>query len=275
MKAVLFGASKGIGRALARLMAARGDRLFLLEHVAEELELSARDLEIRGAPKPVATAHCDLLQPATFTPALDLAWQELGGFDTVVVTAGLFAPQEELESDSELAARVLMADFTNTVLFCEEARKRLLAGKGDSPRPTFGRCPPERPGGCCAQMGTVPFSGPGTLCVFSSVAGERGRKPVILYGAAKAGLSRYLEGLDHKFLARGLRTICVKPGFVKTGMTVGLKPPPFAGTPEEVARRVLKAIDRGWPEVYVPWPWRFVMCVIRRLPRWVMRRIGF
>jgi decaprenylphospho-beta-D-erythro-pentofuranosid-2-ulose 2-reductase len=257
MKAVLFGASKGIGRALARLMAARGGRLFLLEHVPEELELSARDLEIRGAPKPVATAHCDLLQPATFAPALDQAHRELGGFDTVVVTAGLFSAQEDLENDPELAARLLMADFTNTVLFCEEARKRLLS------------IPLSTPHALCEEAGA------GTLCVFSSVAGERGRKPVILYGAAKAGLSRYLEGLDHKFRARGLKTICVKPGFVKTGMTVGLKPPPFAGTPEEVARRVLNAIDRGWPEVYVPWPWRFVMCVIRRLPRWVMRRIGF
>ncbi len=161
-----------------------------------------------------------------------------------------------------MAARLLTADFTNTVLFCEEARKRLLAGKGDRPL----LC--EAPEGPCRHKGPVPFSGGGTLCVFSSVAGERGRKPVILYGAAKAGLSRYLEGLDHKFRARGLRTICVKPGFVKTGMTVGLKPPPFAGTPEDVARRVLKAIDRGWPEVYVPWPWRWVMCVIRRLPRW-------
>jgi decaprenylphospho-beta-D-erythro-pentofuranosid-2-ulose 2-reductase len=242
MKAVLFGASKGMGRAMARLMAARGDRLFLLEHVAEELELSARDLEVRGAPKPVKSAHCDLLQPATFAPALDEAQRELGGIDAVVVTAGLYATQEDLENDSDLAARLLAADFTNTVLFCEEARKRLLGG---------------------------------TLCVFSSVAGERGRKPVVLYGAAKAGLSRYLEGLDHKFRARGLRTVCVKPGFVKTGMTVGLKPPPFAGTPDEVARRVLKAIDRGWPEVYVPWPWRFVMCVIRNLPRWVMRKIEF
>jgi len=111
--------------------------------------------------------------------------------------------------------------------------------------------------------------------VISSVAGERGRKPVVLYGAAKAGLSRYLEGLDHKFRARGLKTVCVKPGFVQTGMTVGLKPPPFAGTPEEVARRVIKAIDRGWPEVYVPSAWRWVMCVIRGLPRFAMRRIEF
>ena len=245
MKAVLFGASKGMGRALARLMAARGDRLFLIGRTPEDLERSARDLEIRGAPTPVMTAFCDLLKPESFAPALDQAERELQGFDTVVVTAGMFAAQEEMETDPELAARVLAADFTGTVLFCEEARRRLL--------PTGG----------------------GTLCVFSSVAGERGRKPVILYGAAKAGLSKYLEGLDHKFRARGLRTVCVKPGFVKTGMTAGLKPPPMAGEPEAVARRVLRAIDRGRPEVYAPAAWRGVMCIIRNLPRVVRRKIEF
>ncbi len=245
MKAVLFGASKGMGRALARLMAARGDRLFLIGRVPDDLERSARDLEIRGAPAPVKTARCDLLAPESFAPALDQAERELQGFDTVVVTAGLFATQEELENDPQLAARVLAADFTGTVLFCEEVRRRLLAAGG------------------------------GTLCVFSSVAGERGRKPVILYGAAKAGLSQYLEGLDHKFRARGLRTVCVKPGFVKTGMTAGLKPPPMAGEPEAVARCVLRAIDRGRPEVYTPAAWRGVMCIIRNLPRFIMRKIEF
>lgn len=245
MKAVLLGATSGMGRALSRLLAARGDRLFLLGDVVESLKMSARDLEIHGAPGPVETAYCDLLQPATFAPAIDQAARELDGFDTVVVTAGLFATQNELENDPQLAARVLAADFTNTVLFCEEARKRLLA------------------------------TGGGTLCAFSSVAGDRGRKPVILYGAAKAGLSHYLEGLDHKFRSCGLKTVCVKPGFVKTRMTIGMKPPPFAGEPEAVSRRVLRAIDHGWPEVYAPWPWRWVMGMIRRLPRLVMRKIEF
>jgi len=253
-----------MGRAIARLLAARGDRLFLVEHVDEQLERSARDLEILGAPRPVGTAHCDLLRPETFAPALDQAWRDLEGFDLVVVTAGLFSLQEELEADTAAAARLLAADFTNTVLFCEEARKRLLRCDGAGVPPAD-----------AAQKAPVPFSAGGTLCVFSSVAGERGRKPVVLYGAAKAGLTHYLEGLDHKFRARGLRTICVKPGFVKTGMTVGLKPPPFAGTPEQVARRVVRAIDRGWPEVYCPAPWRFVMCMIRNLPRFVMRKIEF
>src|SRR5207253_2265637 len=128
----------------------------------------------------------------------------LGGFDTVVVTAARFATQDELENDPALLARLLTADFTNTILFCEAVRKRLLARGG------------------------------GTLCVFSSVAGERGRKPVALYGAAKAGLSRYLEALDHKHHSAGLCVITVKPGFVKTSMTAGLRPPPFAGEPDEV-----------------------------------------
>jgi short-subunit dehydrogenase len=163
----------------------------------------------------------------------------------VVVTAGLYEQQEKLEEDAALTARLLAVNFTNTVLFCEEARRRLLKRGG------------------------------GKLCVFSSVAGERGRKPVVLYGATKAGLSRYLEGLDHRYHERGLRVICVKPGFVKTGMTQGLKPPPFAGEPEPVARRVLGAIDRGTPVVYAPGAWRWVMCVIRALPRAVMRKVKF
>ena len=245
MRVVFFGATRGMGRALARALAQRGDRLFLLGRDPEDLARSAQDLEVIAGGGKVDAALCDLLQPDTFGPALEQAQRSLGGFEAVIVTAGLFAPQEQLEADATLRSDLLTADFTNTIQFCEEARQRLLAAGG------------------------------GTLCVFSSVAGERGRKPVILYGAAKAGLSHYLEGLDHKFRAQGLRTICVKPGFVKTGMTAGLKAPPFAGEPDAVARVVLKAIDRGKPVVYAPRIWRWVMLVIRSLPRAVMRRIGF
>lgn len=246
MKTAFLGATKGMGRSLARRMAERGDALFLLGRDTSDLERSARDLEARaGTDAKVGTAVCDLADPSTFAPALDAARDALGGLDAVVVTAALFKSQEELERDTAAALELLTVNFSNTVAFCEEARKRLLEGGG------------------------------GTLCVFSSVAGERGRKPVAIYGAAKAGLSRYLEALDHKYRSAGLKTICVKPGFVKTGMTAGLKPPPFAGEPDAVARDVLRAIDRGSPEVYTPFMWRWVMLVIRNLPRFVMRRIGF
>ena len=96
-----------------------------------------------------------------------------------------------------------------------------------------------------------------------------------MYGAAKAGLSRYLEGLDHRYRAEGLVTVCVKPGFVTTSMTEGLPRPPFAGHADAVARRVLAAIDQGKPVVYAPPAWALVMFLIRLLPRFVMRRLDF
>jgi NAD(P)-dependent dehydrogenase (short-subunit alcohol dehydrogenase family) len=233
-----------MGRALARLMAERGDALFLLGRQADDLERSARDLEVRSGRGQVRWAVCDLERPDTFAPALDAAVAELQALDVVVVTAGLFGTQDQLEANPTLLASVLNANFTATILFCEEARKRLVQPRA-------------------------------TLCVFSSVAGDRGRKPTVLYGATKAGLSGYLEGLDHRYRTSGLRVVCVKPGFVKTAMTSGLPPPPFAGEPDAVARVVLRAIDRGSPVVYAPWIWGWIMLVVRLLPRFVMRRANF
>lgn len=246
MKVVFLGATKGIGRALARKMAERGDRLFLLGRDQDELAKSAADLMARD-PKQRSVSHapCDLERRETFESALQAADAALEGFDTVIISGALFGTQERLEAEPEFLARLLDANFTGTILLCEAARKRLLSRGG------------------------------GKLCVFSSVAGDRGRKPVILYGATKAGLSYYLEALDHRYRAEGLETITIKPGFVKTSMTQGLKPPPFAGEPEPVAQRVLAAIDAGRPVVYAPAIWRLVMMVIRRLPRFVMRRVGF
>ncbi len=246
MRVVFVGATQGMGRALSRLLAERGDALFLLGRDEAELARSARDLEARApAATTVGTAPLDLAGSAGFDAALTAADDALGGFDTVVVTAGLFATQEELEADPARLEELLTVNFTNTVLFCEAARKRLLARGG------------------------------GTLAVFSSVAGDRGRKPVALYGATKAGLSHYLESLDHRYRAAGLATVCVKPGFVRTGMTEGLKAPPFAGEPVAVAHRVLAAILDRRPVVYAPAAWWWVMAIVRRLPRFVMRRVGF
>jgi short-subunit dehydrogenase len=233
-----------MGRALARELVARGDALFLLGRDVEQLERSAADLAIRGQSE-VGHAECDLEKPEQFGPALEAAREALGGIDCVIVTAALFATQDQLEADIELTRRLTTVNYANTVVFCEHARKLLLEAGG------------------------------GSLVVFSSVAGDRGRKPVAIYGSSKAGLSHYLESLDHKFRADGLVTLCVKPGFVKTGMTEGLSPPPFAGEPEQVARDVVRAIDRKKPMIYTPGMWALVMLVIRNLPRFIMRKIGF
>ena len=245
-RVAILGATKGMGRALARACAARNEQLCLLGRDLAELARSVSDLQARGATA-AAFAYCDLADPATFAGALEAAVARLGGLDVIIVKAAAFATQAQLDADPARVKALLTVDFTNTVLFCEAARRILLSSGSANP----------------------------TLCVFSSVAGERGRKPVILYGAAKAGLTRYLEAIDHAFHADGLRVVCVKPGFVRTSMTEGLPVPPFAGDPDAVATRVLTAIDRGTPVVYAPSIWAVIMAVIRLLPRSVMRRIDF
>ncbi len=246
MRVAILGATQGMGRAIARLLAERGDQVFVLGIEPEELARTSADLQAHSpSHMPVGAALCDLADPSTFAAALDAAEADLGDVECVVVTAAIFATQDTLEEDLDRTELLLRLNFTNTVVFCEHVRRRLLQRGG------------------------------GTLCVFSSVAGDRGRKPVVLYGAAKAGLSHYLEGLDHRHHEDGLRVITVKPGFVKTGMTAGLKPPPFAGEPVAVAASVVRAIDRGTPVVYAPGIWRLVMLVICALPRFIMRKVGF
>jgi len=244
VKVAFVGATRGMGRALARALAERGDALFLLGRDAVEMARSARDLEARGPRAPVGHAPLDLGRPAGFAEALDAADRALGGLDALVVTGGAFGRQEELAGDPARLAALLEVNFTGTALLCQQAATRLAARGG------------------------------GLVCAFSSVAGDRARRNY-LYGASKAGLSAFLDGLDLVYRERGVRVLCVKPGFVRTAMTAGLPVPPFAGEPEAVAAAVVRAIDRGRHQVYAPGIWRWIMLVIRVLPRAVLRRVQF
>jgi len=245
VKAAIVGGTRGMGRALARLLAARGDAVVLLGRDAHELAISARDLTARGARDAVVTGRLDLAEPAGFAAALDAADASVGGLDTLVVTAGDFAAQDDLERDPERLRHLLEVNFTATATLCQLAAERFAARGG------------------------------GTICAFSSVAGDRARRSNYLYGASKAGLSAFLEGLGLAYRDRHVRVVCVRPGFVKTTMTAGLPVPPFAGEPDAVARTVLAALDRGRPVVYAPGIWRLVMLIIRALPRAILRRLSF
>lgn len=245
MKAIILGATKGMGRALARAMAARGDELFLLGRSEEELEKSASDLAVRGGRKSFGHGFCDLEKRDSFDGALDAAWTALGNVDAFVITAAIFDTQDHLEDDPDAVANLLDVNLSSTVALCERVRVRMLE------------------------------SGGGTICAFSSVAGDRGRKPVVIYGASKAGLSYYLEGLDLRYRDQGLKVVTIKPGFIRTSMTDGLDEPPFAADADEVVADVLDAIDKGKPVVYVPRIWKYVMAVVKRIPRSVMRKLSF
>jgi decaprenylphospho-beta-D-erythro-pentofuranosid-2-ulose 2-reductase len=115
--------------------------------------------------------------------------------------------------------------------------------------------------------------GHGTLVVLSSVAGERARRSNYRYGSTKAGLDAFAQGLGDALWDSGVRVMVVRPGFVRTRMTAGLEPAPLATTPARVAEAVVQGLARGAHTVWVPGALRWVMAVLRHLPRGLFRRL--
>lgn len=235
MKVVILGALSGIAVEIGRIYAARGADLGLLDLSDSELTRLADDLKVRGAGS-VKTQAMDLSAPASYEGVLDEFAAGLGGIDVLVLTYGILGDQARALADFGHAGDILRIDFTSAALWLLAAAKRV------------------NPKGCIA--------------VFSSVAGDRGRKSNFVYGAAKGGLAIFAQGLAHECATMGPHLIIAKPGFVITPMTAGMKRGgPLWTSAERVAQIVVAAIDkkRG-PVVYVPWFWRWIMLLIRLVP---------
>lgn len=236
---LVLGAASDIGRAIARAYAAEGHPVQLAARNPERLEADATDLRIRHQVA-VTTHGFDVLDTTSHAAFLD-------GLDpqptTIICVVGLLGDQERSEADPEAAELVMRTNYLGPALVLEAAGRRLEA------------------------------RGSGVLIGVSSVAGERGRASNYVYGSAKAGFTAYLSGLRNRLHGTGVRVVTVKPGFVRTRMTEGMKlPGPLTAEPDEVGRAVLRADREGRDIVYVRPVWRIIMAVIRSIPERLFKK---
>jgi short-subunit dehydrogenase len=242
-RVLILGATSDIARAVAQALAARGDALILAAHDRAEVARIAADLRVRHGVE-VQERWFDALAFDSHARLMEECFSS--GLDGVIACHGYMAAQSVAEADGSEAHRVLDVNLKSYVSLLNPAAARL-----------------------CARGG-------GFICALSSVAGDRGRQSNYLYGAAKAGLSAYLQGLRNRLSSSGVAVITVKPGFVDTAMTWGLLKPgsPLVARPQHVARDVLRAIDRHRDVVYTPWFWRWIMLVIRSIPERLFKRLS-
>ncbi|HSR08635.1 MAG TPA: SDR family NAD(P)-dependent oxidoreductase, partial [Bryobacteraceae bacterium] len=113
----------------------------------------------------------------------------------------------------------------------------------------------------------------GHIAVIGSVAGDRIRRSNYVYGTSKSGLALFAEGLRLRLAPANVPVLVVKPGFVDTPMTAHLKKSVLFASPQYVARGILRAVEAGKNEIYLPGFWRLIMLVIRQLPYAVMKRL--
>jgi short-subunit dehydrogenase len=229
------GATSAIAQAVARLLAARGARFFLVARDAARLEAVAADLRARGAAA-AALAVADLDDLDRHGALADEALAALGGIDIALLAQGTLPDAARCEASFAEARAAIHTNFVGVASLAAALASR-MEGRGRA-----------------------------TIAALGSVAGDRGRRSNYVYGAAKGALAIYLDGLRHRLHGTGVNVLTVKPGFVDTPMTRGFAKGPLWASPERVASGIVNAIDRGARVVYVPWFWRPIMAVVRAIP---------
>ncbi|MFT4227138.1 SDR family NAD(P)-dependent oxidoreductase [Micropruina sp.] len=232
----IFGGRSEIGLEIANRLAA-GNLVVLASRPGGERP------EVPGAER-VLHVDFDADDVASHAAVVERIEAEVGTIDIAVLTFGVLGNQKLAEADAAEVVRIVHTDFT--------AQASLLTVLADRMRARAS----------------------GTLVAFSSVAGQRVRRPNYVYGSAKAGLDGFASGMADALHGSGVDLVIARPGFVIGRMTEGMSPAPFSSTPDQVAEAVVKRIREGGPvEVWIPWQLRVLCFVARFVPRAIWRRM--
>jgi short-subunit dehydrogenase len=246
--ALILGASSGIGAALARELARQGYRLALVARNEAALVALANEINADHAGPPQARSYPNDVRAFDDAPALyQRITDDLGGaraLRLVAYVAGVMPPGEGGVWSFDEERAMIETNLLGAMRWLDLAAE------------SFAR------------------AGEGVIVGVSSTGGDRGRRGNSAYMASKAGLSTYLESLRYRLRGTGVRVVTIKPGYVATAMTAGLKlPQALIITPERAAQRIAQAARKSSGVVYVPGYWAPIMWGIRQLPAAAIARL--
>ncbi|HOZ45481.1 MAG TPA: SDR family oxidoreductase [Candidatus Hydrogenedentes bacterium] len=242
---VVLGACSTIARATAGEFARDGYAVILGDPDTEEMACVAADLHTRYD-VPVHALDFDALDFASHAEFLEACRRAVGGLpEGLLVFFGYMPEQAATQADFALAHRVIDLNFTGVVSILH-----VFAAAFEARRSGF-------------------------IAALSSVAGDRGRKTNYTYGSAKGGLTVFLSGLRNRLHDAGVQVTTVKPGFMDTKMTFGMKlPAPLVASPEQAGKDIFAAVKRGKDVVHVRWFWRYIMMIICHIPEWQFKKMS-
>ena len=235
--AIIIGASSGIGRALAKTLSSEGYALGLASRRTNLLNDLAREI-----PTATFVKTLDVSEPDGAMAALRNLIQEMGDVELFVVNSGTGFVNHDLDWVPERSTiEVNVLGFTAMI----NVAVRHLEARGA-----------------------------GQLVGISSIAALRGNREAPAYGASKAFISNYLDGLRHKYSKLGLpiSVTDVLPGFVDTAMAKG-DGKFWVAPPEKAARQIWEAIRKRRKRVYVTRRWRIIAWIIRIMPDWIAHKL--
>lgn len=241
LNALVVGATSSLAQAVCQGLAARGYGLILCGRDEGELDLMARDLTIRHD-VPCRKLVADFVDSG-FSAESIIA--QAGDFSHAVIAAGDMGAADPTHIGN--LAFTMHVNYTVPAQLCTAIAKVMAERYAEQKRP-------------------------GVLAIVSSVAGDRGRQGNYAYGAAKAALSTFASGLRGRFFKQGVHVLTVKPGFIDTPMTWGMKSPLIASR-EAVAADIIEAMEKRRNVIYAPWVWKYIMLIIMHIPEKIFKRL--
>ncbi|MBK8905931.1 MAG: SDR family NAD(P)-dependent oxidoreductase [Anaerolineaceae bacterium] len=245
-RAIIIGASSGIGAALVRELALSGYLVAAVARREAKLQELSDSVKTAVAPHSVKTYSHNVTDYDEIPVLFQTIVQELGGLDLIVYVAGVQPSVTVDEYNFEKDRKMIEVNLLGAIAWLNQAALRF-----------------ER-------------AGQGQIVGIGSIAGDRGRVGSPVYNTSKAGLATYLESLRNRLTRHGVNVVTVKPGYVDTVLLAeNAKKPFWVISPQQAASQIHKAIRRHKQTVYVPARWGLVGLIIRHIPSVIFRRLSF
>ncbi|MBI3187635.1 MAG: SDR family NAD(P)-dependent oxidoreductase [Gammaproteobacteria bacterium] len=242
---VIIGATSAIAEHCARLWAQTNlIDITLVGRDTSRIERIAKDLQVRSPQSEIHIVKTGFIEPNVIQSTADNIFAS-GPVDIVLIAHGTLPDQIDCQNNLSTTHDALEINGVSPALYAEAFARHMAV----------------------ANLGT--------LAIIGSVAGDRGRKSNYVYGAAKGLITRYAQGLQHRFAGTGVKVVLIKPGPTDTPMTAHLKNQGAKLTSvESVAKNIVKAIEHGKATAYVPCKWQIIMLIIRHLPAFIFNKLN-
>lgn len=240
----IIGATSSISEHCARIWAKESSvELILVGRDQRKLEVVAADLLVRSPNAKIEMLATNLIDPTAIQKTVNSLF-ETDPVDIALIAHGSLPPQQDCQSNLTLNYSTLEINGISPALYAEAFAQHM------------------------AKLNR------GSIAIIGSVAGDRGRKSNYVYGAAKGLVTRYAQGLQHRFAGSGIAVSLIKPGPTKTPMTAAMQGSEKFATPEEVAKLITAGIDAKKTVIYAPTKWWLIMMVIRHLPSLIFNKMN-
>lgn len=245
-RVIIFGATSAIAEQTARQLVAQGASLYCVGRNNNKLSALIDDLKVRARDQQhIEGCVADLTDTSRHAQLIEAAHQMLGGIDGVLIAHGTLPNQQACQADTELTRQEIETNALSVINLLT-----LLANHMEKQQS-------------------------GVIAVISSVAGDRGRQSNYVYGAAKGMVTLFLQGLRNRLAKANVDVVTIKPGFVDTPMTAEFnKKGPLWAKPEQIAKGIVNAMQKGKGEVYLPWFWWGIMLIIKHIPENIFKRMS-